>query len=274
MEMVVKVPVCPLRTGPRPDSPLADQALLGTGVRGLERVGPVWLVETEYRYRGYAPAACLAPRGEGWDALDKAVVWGRNAAPVLAGPQGTAEVLLTAPLGAVLAPREGPEEGWQRVVLPDGREGALRAGWLAPRPRPDPLPEGELGRRLVRAALRYRWAPYLWGGKTPQGVDCSGLTFMAYWLNGISIYRDASPRPGFPLVQVPAEEMAPGDLLFFPGHVALALGGGRYLHASGRAGGVTVNALGPEDPRFRPDLARSLSGVWRYADLACRERGR
>ena len=115
-------------------------------------------------------------------------------------------------------------------------------------------------------ALLYQNAQYSWCGKTPLGIDCSGLVSMAYWLNGITIYRDASLHPDFDLVEVERDRMKPADALFFPGHVALYLGHDRYLHATGKAGsdGVVVNSLDPGDSLYREDLAQSILRVGSY----------
>lgn len=268
MTAVVKAPTCPLMTAPGPEGTLADQVLLGMEVEALEEAAPGWWrVRTAYRYEGFAPADCLCRAPAAWAAGQKALVLHKNAAPVLEEPSYQAACLLTAPLGAVLATQGAPREGWQQVSLPDGRAGYVRAGWLADSlDPPERLTERELRHRLVENALRYRFAPYRWGGKTPWGVDCSGLAFMAYWLCGVTIYRDAQLRPGFDLVEVPKERMDVGDLLFFPGHVAMYLGSGRYLHATGRTGsdGFDVNALEPGGPRYRPDLARSVTAIGSY----------
>lgn len=268
MRAVVAAPVCPLMTAPGKTGELADQALFGMTVEVLERTAPGWWrVRTPYRYEGYAPAECLSQKAERWAALPKGVVFHKNAAPILAEPFYQAPCLLTVPLGAVLALAGEPREGWRQVTMPEGQVGYVRASWLEQdRTAPGELTQEALRGRLVDTALRYRYSPYRWGGKTPQGIDCSGLCFMAYWLNGIAVWRDAAIRPGFELVEIPKEQTAPGDLLFFPGHVAMYIGEGRYLHATGRAGsdGFALNSLEPEDPLYRQDLAEGLAQVGSY----------
>ncbi len=85
---------------------------------------------------------------------------------------------------------------------------------------------------------------------------------MSYLENGVLIYRDAAVRPEYPVREVLRGELKAGDLIFFPGHVAMYLGGGRYIHSTAYAknAGVTVNSLYPEDADYREDLAGKITG--------------
>ena len=126
--------------------------------------------------------------------------------------------------------------------------------------------ETRLRQALVDAALLYRGTHYRWGGKSPMGIDCSGLVSMAYMLCGILIYRDADIREGFPIHEITLDDLKPGDLLFFPGHVAMYMGGGRYCHSTGRSGddGFTINSLDPAAPDYRADLPGMITHVGSY----------
>jgi cell wall-associated NlpC family hydrolase len=93
---------------------------------------------------------------------------------------------------------------------------------------------------LLKTAFLYLNAPYLWGGKTPFGIDCSGFTQMVYKLNGVHLLRDASQQAtqGVPLSFI--EESEPGDLAFFDNeegkiiHVGIMMENNYIIHASGK----------------------------------------
>ena len=267
MRAVVTAAICPLMSGPALQCERADEALGGMIVELLEDTGTGWrLVCTHYGYTGYAPESCLLFGEETaarWAGREKKVVL-RGACDVLAWPDVAAWPVTSLVRGDLVSPEGEEKDGWQRVLLPDGREGHIRAGFLGRR-YTAPVYEDQEGMRsaLVDAALAYRGAHYRWGGKTPMGIDCSGLCSMAYMLCGVIIWRDAAIKEGYPVRPIPRERMAPGDLLFFPGHVAMYLGDGRYIHATARAGddGVVINSLRPGHADYRADLAGSLTAV-------------
>lgn len=267
MDAVVRTPVCPLLG---PEGTLADELLFGMTGRVKEEAGAVyWRLRTDYGYEGLAPKGCLVtgPAATAWRGREKRIVRHKNFAHVLSRPTVRARTVLVIPLGSQVSPLGRAEEGWQRISLPGGGEGYVPAGLLgAYHQAPPEVAEEELRGRIVDTALLYRRSPYCWGGKTPVGIDCSGLTFMAYYLNGVTLHRDAGAQPGYPMARVPLEAAKPGDLLFFPGHVGLYLGEGRYLHATARSGsdGVCINSLESADPLYRPDLAETLTQVGRY----------
>ena len=93
---------------------------------------------------------------------------------------------------------------------------------------------------IVNTAIMFLNAPYLWGGKTPFGIDCSGLTQMVYKINGHHLLRDASQQASQGEVLSFIEESEPGDLAFFDDnegniiHVGIILANNYIIHASGK----------------------------------------
>ena len=267
MRAVVTAAVCPLMSGPSCRCGRADEALGGMVVEVLEDTGTGWrLVRTHYGYTGYAPEECLLFGEETavrWAEREKQVVL-RGLCDVLSAPEVAAWPVASLVRGDLVAPAGEARDGWQRVLLPGGQEGYVRGSFLGQH-HTRPVYEDREGMRaaLVDAALAYRGTHYRWGGKTPLGIDCSGLCSMAYLLCGVVIWRDAAIREGYPIRPIPRENMGPGDLLFFPGHVAMYLGDGRYIHATARAGddGVVINSLRPGRADYRADLAGSLTAA-------------
>lgn len=103
---------------------------------------------------------------------------------------------------------------------------------------------------LINTAYMYLNAPYLWGGKTPFGIDCSGFTQMVYKLNGYKLLRDATEQSTQGEVLSFIEESEPGDLAFFDNeegkiiHVGIMLENNYIIHASGKVRVDRLDHLG------------------------------
>lgn len=117
------------------------------------------------------------------------------------------------------------------------------------------------GETILKTAYRFMGIPYLWGGTSTKGMDCSGFTKTVYYLNGIVLQRDASQQVNHgELVDTKDgwQNLQPGDLLFFGRkatenkkeritHVAIYIGDGDFIHAAGR---VKINSFNPSKPYY------------------------
>lgn len=193
-------------------------------------------------------------------------------ADVLPGPDTTAyPPLVTLPRGAVLrvGPPDSEDARWLRAELFGGAAGWIRREMVRPVRTWGALDEAQTRANLGADARLYLGTSYRWGGKTPYGADCSGLTSMVYRLNGLDIYRNSRPEAGYPIALMHLEGASddrhtpetlarakPGDLIFWNGHVGLYLGDGRYIHANGASYDTRINSLLPGTPDYREDLAR------------------
>jgi hypothetical protein len=105
-------------------------------------------------------------------------------------------------------------------------------------------------KNLLNTAFLYLNAPYLWGGKTPFGIDCSGFTQMVYKLNGYKLLRDASQQSAQGEALSFIEESEPGDLAFFDNedgnitHVGIIMENNYVIHASGKVRVDRLDHLG------------------------------
>lgn len=99
---------------------------------------------------------------------------------------------------------------------------------------------GRINQFIIEAAWSYLNAPYLWGGRSPLGIDCSGFTQVVFKIGGIRLQRDAWQQAEQGTILGFIEEAGAGDLAFFDNvegritHVGILLGGGKIIHASGR----------------------------------------
>ncbi len=145
-------------------------------------------------------------------------------------------------------------QGWATCLRMDGSKFLVTSNGLVPVPK---HPEAS-GADIVREARRFLGVPYLWGGISPAGFDCSGIVRTVLSRFGIYVPRDTKDqiKVGKP---VERETVRTGDLLFFKRHVGFALGRDKIIHASMGGSGVRINSLRPGTDDYRPDLDRDFA---------------
>lgn len=103
---------------------------------------------------------------------------------------------------------------------------------------------------IARTALGFLGVPYIWGGTTPKGFDCSGLVQYTLKLNGVDIGRTTYQQEvSRKLTKIPRQQLAAGDLVFWPGHVAIAISATEVVHAPGTGKVVKTAPLDQAGPR-------------------------
>ncbi len=239
-----------LRRAPDAESPLDSQLLAGEAVTVYERNdGWAWLQNHTDDYVGYARVDGLS---EGEAATTHRVDVLRSF--VYPAPDLKRPPLDVLSFGATV-----------RVIDQDGRFSLTAAGnWIYSRhlvPRDQPAPD------YVATACQFLGIPYLWGGRSSLGLDCSALVQLALARAEISAPRDSDQQALALGRDVATDferpELRRGDLVFWPGHVAIALDGEQVVHTNALAMLTTVEALGPITERVRAESGRGITAIRR-----------
>jgi cell wall-associated NlpC family hydrolase len=244
----VRVGVADLRKAPRDDAPLDSQLLFGEPVACFERSGGwAWVQSGIDGYVGYVRSVDLGPApAAGAEPDHRVAELGTFLYPE---PRLKAPRLDRLSLGALV--RVGESRG-TFVEVPG-------AGWVVSRHL---APRGQRAPDYVATALRFLGLPYLWGGRSSLGLDCSALVQLALAHAGVPCPRDsdhqaaglgrAVERPGRP----PALER--GDLVYMPGHVVIALDRETVVNANAFHMLVSVEPLAAVCARIAAESGRPL----------------
>jgi cell wall-associated NlpC family hydrolase len=214
-------PQAPVRRHPAPDAPLDTEALKGERVIVEETTAEGWCRGTLEAdgYAGWLPVNALAAPGRA--ATDKVAV---PRTMVFPGPSIKLPPLEALSFGCVLA-----------VARREEPFAILHSGGCVPLRHLAPLDarEGD----FVAVAERFLHVPYLWGGKTSLGLDCSALVQLALTAAGVACPRDSHMQEAalgapLPLAGDRLPDLRRGDLLFWKGHVAIARDSATLIHAN------------------------------------------
>ncbi len=257
-DRVVVVPVANMYSAATENSDVVSQAIIGSNVVTLE-VRDNWArVRTADQYSGWMAGDTLRKLGEsGAYAKSGSVV---QVEALFANLYGVTDVtsrkpVLTVPFETrleVVAEGKGDDAGWLQVRLPDQRTAWIQNGDVNRDPQPLTIAQS------IDLAKRFLGLPYLWGGRSSYGYDCSGFTQMLVRSRGFNMPRDADLQAAWDgVVAVDRKDLRPGDLLFFGQaadkitHTGLYIGEGQFIHTTTNSHPVTQISRLDDDPWTR-----------------------
>ena len=245
---LVKNSVANLRSNPAHSAELATQATLGTPLNVLKKEDNWYLVQSPDKYLAWVDSGGISLMTKEelsiWKAAEKVIFtepYGQSYSEANKDSQSVSDLVA----GNILE-LKGAQNGFFEVQYPDGRTA------FVPQENAKPYKEWlnsleQTEQDLVATSKKLMGAPYLWGGTSPKGVDCSGFTKTVYFLNGTVIPRDASQQIHTGKLIDSVKNFTnhrPGDLLFFGRkatdttserviHVGMWIGDNKFIHSMG-----------------------------------------
>ncbi|MDR0264281.1 MAG: C40 family peptidase [Sphingobacterium sp.] len=282
---VIRLSVANMRTFPDNATELTSQVLLGTQVDLLQKKSGDYRVRTPDGYIAWVPSSSIEAMDKtmlaNWRQAEKVIYtaeFGKSYSEANEKSQRVSDLVY----GDILQ-LKGQKGNFYEIAYPDGRLGYIKKSesltlknWLDTRqPTAD---------NIIASAKTMLGLPYLWGGTSVKGVDCSGFTKTSFFMNGFVIPRDASQQvlagekidildqEGHFDPEKALKNLKPADLLFFAAgknsnpnarvtHVALYIGNGTFIHAAGL---VRINSMLKDASNYDDFQTRTVVAARRY----------
>lgn len=256
---IVHLSVCNIRSNPKHSAELATQELMGTELTILSKKDEWYLVQTPNKYISWVDHGGIVRLTDG-----QLKRWRESAKRIYMQPSGwvyekadlSSDIISDIVAGCTVIDKGNKVGFFAEVELPDGRSGFIQENNSL-------VVEAGNNSDLVNTAKKFLGVPYLWGGTSAKGFDCSGYTKSIFAYHGYLLPRDASQQVhAGKLIDTDKtwKNLIPGDLLFFGKyrddgseritHVAMYMGDGKIIHAAGR---VKIESLNPDDSDFAKD---------------------
>ncbi|MEP2690340.1 C40 family peptidase [Maribacter dokdonensis] len=258
---VINISAANLRSNPKHSAELATQATLGTVVNVLKKEGDWYLIQTPDKYLAWVDPGGIQLMNNAeitaWKSSEKIIytnTYGHAFSSI------DAENRISDIVAGSILKLVGSDESHFKIAFPDGRQAYISKDeaqeyetWLSSL--------DYTANSLIETSKTLMGVPYLWGGTSTKGVDCSGYTKTIYFLNGMVIPRDASQQvhAGKPVDSIADfSKLEKGDLLFFGRkatdstaekvvHVGMWIGDKQFIHSSEM---VRISSVDKESPNY------------------------
>ncbi len=270
---IVNLSVANLRSKPAVSSGLETQALMGMSLKIYKQEGHWYFVQTPEKYIKWMNAGAFVQMTkkeyEEWEKAQK-VIFIEGLGYAYKEPDTKAQIVTDLLTGNIVR-KINFDGDFTLVALPDGTQAFILSEKLMN--YDDWLDTRKLNAdNIEKAAYSYLGAPYVWGGTSGKGLDCSGFTKNVMLQNGIMFPRDASQQVKVGK-EIPIDkklsQLQKGDLLFFGrkatpqkkeriSHVGIYLGKGKFIHAGVDKAKVAIESLFSADDSFAPNRLKSL----------------
>jgi len=277
--------VCNNRSAPQNSAEMLTQMILGTPLQVLKKVGGYYLVKTPDGYLSYTDGTAVSlinkDEFEQWK-KSKRIIFTEDFGHAFSKPNVTSMRVSDLVKGNILQVL-AEEKSYYKVIFPDKRTGYVKktAAKSFSEWEKNTNPNADA---ILETAKTLIGVPYLWGGTSIKGVDCSGFTKTSYFLNGVIIPRDASQQAlaGSAVdvldsdsisVEKCLKNLQPGDLLFFSAakrrgvnggrvsHTAIYMGKGEFIQAAGM---VKISSLLPTASNYDEHQSKTLVSARRF----------
>jgi SH3-like domain-containing protein len=257
---IIKISVADIRAQSVFQSEMVNQTLLGTIVTILDKRDEFYLIQNQDGYWGWVNKHTLITGDqklvEDWHQA-KRIIFTANYGLVYSQPDENSEVITDlVPCSILKKLEEGTK--FTGVELPDQQSGFVKNELIADETEQQKVEISPP--RIAEQAKKFLGVPYLWGGISPKGFDCSGFVQIVFRLLNVDLPRDSGPmsRVGQNIpIEHGSQVFQTGDLLFFGksikriNHVAIYLGSDLYIHSRGKVG---INSLNPSHPLYEDYL--------------------